>query len=202
MSDTTNQTIVNVEPVPAHHFQPQSQPQSQHQPPLKRTLSEHFTETIKTGSKKAPIIKTIGILSIFHLIFGIIELVHIAKYSNDEIMHGCRNLWSWLLAAAIISVLSCVTAVYNGAMDRFRNTQKNERIHHIGGVCTALFVINCWAAVTHFNISKECHDFYFFVAPEFLKFVDVYYVLLWIIVSTIGCCCCIGVAALCVNMSN
>ena len=122
------------------------------------------------------------IINAFAFGVGVAEAVYVSKY--DEYKDGCSGIWGWMVAACVIDiavpVLSCcgLTTLLNK-----EEADKNSLLNllHIGSL-----VIAIWSAVTYFNLSSNCYDYWQATAPELWTFIMIHFVLLWISVGFIG----------------
>ncbi|VBB18223.1 hypothetical protein YASMINEVIRUS_686 [Yasminevirus sp. GU-2018] len=135
------------------------------------------------------------IINAFAFAVGIAEAVYVSKY--DEYKDGCSGIWGWMVAACVIDisipVLTCcgLTTLFNKEED---NKNSTLNLLHIGS-----FVIAIWSAVTYFNLSTSCYDYWQSTAPELWTFIMIHFVLLWIGVGLIGLLIVLGILVCCLK---
>jgi len=117
------------------------------------------------------------VAGLFTLCLGISEAVFVAKY--DEYDDECRNIRAWIIAACCINIVApVITACGLYRLADIKDQGHLPVIHSLLGI--GQFVISVWSAVTYFNISTMCHDFWVSKAFELWVFVMIHFVALWV----------------------
>ena len=117
------------------------------------------------------------VAGLFTLCLGISEAVFVAKY--DEYDDECRNIRAWIIAACCINIVApVITACGLYRLADIKDQGHLPVIHSLLGI--GQFVISVWSAVTYFNISAMCHDFWVSKAFELWVFVMIHFVALWV----------------------